>query len=124
MRLTEHFTKEEFDSKDGAEMPQEVFERIQDLAVDLELLRTFLGVPIKINSGYRSPSHNDYVGGSPNSQHLKGTAADLNTGLDSKYVANVLEGLIRLGLIEQGGIGIYDTFVHYDQRGTKARWDG
>jgi hypothetical protein len=24
----------------------------------------------------------------------------------------------------QGGLGLYDSFVHYDIRGTKARWNG
>ena len=28
-----------------------------------------------------------------------------------------------LGKMKQGGLGLYDTFVHYDVRGTKARWD-
>jgi len=25
--------------------------------------------------------------------------------------------------MKEGGLGLYNTFVHYDIRGTKARWD-
>jgi len=25
--------------------------------------------------------------------------------------------------MKQGGLGLYDSFVHYDVRGVKARWD-
>jgi hypothetical protein len=37
-------------------------------------------------------------------------------------VKNVIELLISEGRMEQGGIGLYPTFVHYDIRGEKARW--
>lgn len=77
MRLTANFTKKEFDSKDGEEMPQDVFFNIVKLANQLQILRSKLKRPIKINSGYRSPQHNKNVGGSPNSQHLLGKASDI-----------------------------------------------
>ena len=34
--------------------------------------------PLSVNSIYRTPEHNQEVGGKPNSQHLKGTALDIN----------------------------------------------
>ena len=34
-----------------------------------------------------------------------------------------IEALIELEYIPEGGLGIYNTFVHYDIRGYKARWD-
>jgi len=34
-----------------------------------------------------------------------------------------IEDAISNGEMLQGGLGLYDTFVHYDIRGTKARWD-
>lgn len=43
----------------------------------LDPLRESLGVPVHINSGYRSLVVNWAVGGSSTSQHLKGEAADL-----------------------------------------------
>ena len=43
----------------------------------LEPARQKLGVPVIVTSGYRSPALNKAVGGQPNSQHIKGQAADL-----------------------------------------------
>lgn len=43
----------------------------------LQPLRTAMGEPIKIGSGYRSPALNKAVGGVTNSQHMTGEAADL-----------------------------------------------
>ena len=43
----------------------------------LEPLRQQLGLPIKVNSGYRCPLLNQMVGGVSTSQHLKGEAADI-----------------------------------------------
>ena len=34
-----------------------------------------------------------------------------------------LELLIEKGEILQGGLVMYNSFVHYDIRGTKARWN-
>jgi hypothetical protein len=43
----------------------------------LQPIRDKLGKPIKINSGYRSPAVNASVGGSTNSDHCRGQAADI-----------------------------------------------
>ena len=124
MKLTANFSKSEFESKDGAKMPDDVFENIKKVANELQVLRDVLKQPININSAYRSPSHNRKVGGVKNSQHVKGTAVDIVVkGLSTEQLAYKIDELISKGIMQQGGIGIYDTFVHYDIRGTKARWD-
>lgn len=46
----------------------------------LDPARALLGASIRVNSGYRSPELNKAVKGAATSQHLKGEAADLNTG--------------------------------------------
>ncbi len=33
-----------------------------------------------------------------------------------------IEKLIAAGKMEEGGLGIYSTWVHYDHRNVKARW--
>ena len=43
----------------------------------LQQLRDELGVPLKINSGYRCPEHNRKIGGAKASQHMRGLAADV-----------------------------------------------
>ena len=61
----------------------------------LQELRDWWKAPIKITSGFRSTKHNEMI-------ILVAAEAD------------------RLGF---DGIGKYDTFVHLDLRGEKARWD-
>lgn len=124
MKITPHFSLKEFASKDGAPMPSSAMTQIFELAQALEVIREDVGKPININSGYRSPAHNKAVGGAAASQHLLGTAADITvSNLQPTALADIIEKLIASGKIPQGGIGIYKTFVHYDIRGTKARWD-
>jgi len=123
MKLTKNFTREEFDSKDGSTMPADVLHNIQKVANQLQALRDDLGRSITINSGYRSQAHNKRIGGVKNSQHTKGTAADIVvSGMKPKDVAKAIETLISRGDMLQGGIGVYPTFVHYDIRKTRARW--
>ena len=124
MKLTNNFSKSEFDSKDGAEMPHKVLCNIQKLANQLQVLRDEIGKPIRINSGYRSPIHNKSIRGVKNSQHLLGKAADIVVeGIETNDLALIIEVLINDGEMLQGGLGIYNTFVHYDIRKTRARWD-
>ena len=124
MKLTENFSKEEFECSDGSEMPLEVFNNVCLLAKQLENLRVHFNAPIKINSAYRSPVYNRSVGGAVNSQHLSGRAADIViSGVEPNDVADAIEFLIENNLMKEGGVGRYDTFTHYDIRGYKARWD-
>lgn len=123
-RLTKNFTREEFDCKDGTIVPDEYMDNCQKVANNLQVLRDHLKVPVRITgSGYRTPSHNAKVKGAKNSQHLYANAADINAdGYAPKQLAAVIEKLIAEKKMEQGGIGIYKGFVHYDRRGKKARW--
>lgn len=124
MQLTKNFTKKEFDSKDGAEMPKDVLENIKLLAKYVQIIRNEDGVPLVINSGYRSPQHNAKVGGVKNSYHVQGKASDINSKvLTPKQLYEVILKLIKGGVIYNGGVGLYDTFVHYDIGGQGRRWD-
>lgn len=124
MQLTKNFTRQEFDCKDGTIVPEKYMENCLKVAQNLQVLRDTLKVPIMITgSGYRTPSHNAKVGGAKNSQHLTCNGADINArDYTPKQLAKEIEKLIAAGKMEQGGIGIYKGFVHYDRRGKKARW--
>jgi len=123
MRLTKNFSLSEFDCKDGTEMPSELLTNVLELAESLQELREILNSPIRINSAYRSLQHNSKIGGSTNSQHLFGKAADIVVkGKTPSQVATMIKLLILEGKMKQGGIGVYDNFTHYDIRGHKARW--
>ena len=122
-QLTKNFHMDEFQSNDGAVMPDEVAKNILQLAVNLQVLRDYLKKTIKINSAYRSPAWNKKVGGVSDSQHVQGKAGDIVvSGYSPIEVAKAIESLIASGKMMQGGIGIYPNFVHYDIRGSKARW--
>lgn len=83
MILTKHFTFEELTRAEAAlrkgldNTPDaEATDNLYTLANGLEEVRALLGHPIHINSAYRSPKVNSAVGGSKNSAHMKGYAAD------------------------------------------------
>ena len=107
-------------------MPLEVYENIIKLASQLQFLRDYTGRPITINSAYRCPNYNDNViKGAKHSQHKLGKAADITIqSLKPAEVYALIEDLIDMGHMLQGGLGLYDTFVHIDIRKTKARWNG
>ena len=124
MKLTDNFNKIEFESKDGSEMPDWVLVNIKELAENLQVIRDIVCKPIHINSAYRSPEHNEKIGGVKNSFHKKGIAADItDKGKTPRQLAKLILDLIKQGDISQGGVGLYNGFVHYDIRGTTARWD-
>ncbi len=124
MQLTEHFTLDEFDCKDGTPVPENLLANVQRLAVNLEILRTHLAAPITLISGYRTKAHNAAERGKPKSLHLVALAADIRVaGYTPDHVATTIEQLIKSGKMTQGGLGRYHTFTHYDCRGKRARWD-
>ena len=92
--------------------PQEAEENLRSLVEQvLDPLREAYGRPIHVNSGYRCPRLNHLVGGSPNSQHMRGEAADISPVIGNE--ADLPE-LARL-LIDNGKFDqliIYPTFIH------------
>ncbi len=124
MKLTNNFNKSEFECNCGCEMPNEVFLQIQKLASQLQCIRDFIRFPIKITSAYRCPSHNKEIGGVSNSQHILGKASDIQVSDSSpEAIYQVIDTLAEYGHVLQGGLGLYNTFTHYDIRKTRARWD-
>jgi len=124
MKLTKNFNREEFDCNDGTIVPKIYMENLMELAKNLQTLRDYLKTPVLITgSGYRTPKWNAKVKGANESQHLTASAADISVKtLTPRELANKIEYLISVGAMKQGGIGVYKGFVHYDIRGTRARW--
>jgi uncharacterized protein YcbK (DUF882 family) len=122
MKLTNNFNLNEF-NKHNFPLTETILRNIQELAKNLQILRDEVKKPIKITSGFRDPSFNKKIGGASQSRHITGQAADLKIeGYTPKQVASIIEKLIASGKMKQGGLGIYSTWIHYDVRGTKARW--
>lgn len=121
MQLTEHFTLEELTYSETAirknldnTPSQEIINNLTILCNKvLEPLRTTWGLPIKINSGYRSPLVNESVGGVPTSQHCKGQAADtVAIGLSVKDYYQKVKDLVKNGLVIDQCIYEYGSWVH------------
>ena len=123
MKLTENFSIEEL-NKHKFDMPDEVLDNLKMLAVQLEIIRAHFNAPVIINSGYRNLEYNRNIGSKDTSQHVKGTAADIVvSGVSPDDVADAIEFLINTGMLKEGGVGRYNTFTHYDIRGSRARWN-
>ena len=85
----------------------------------LEALRAMIGGPIEISCAYRCPAHNAEVGGVPNSQHVDGTAADVQTpNYDHCNTPERLKWYCEQ--IGFDGIGLYDWGCHVDVRDNGA----
>ena len=113
LQLSPHFTLAEFVKSPTADKlgidntpPSEAVVNLQLLALNvLEPARTMLGLPIFVNSGYRSPELNAAVGGAKNSQHLLGQAADITTG-------SAKSNLQLAMIIKHGGGGLpFDQLI-------------
>jgi uncharacterized protein YcbK (DUF882 family) len=88
----------------------------------LQALRDQLNLPLSITSGFRCNRHNESVGGAARSFHTLGMAADVACpdGMTAEDLAQAAE---TIPAFQQGGIGIYPSWVHLDVRTTgKARW--
>lgn len=122
-QLTKNFWLYEFDSKDGVKVPKELIPNVKKLATNLQVIRDYLGKPLTINSGYRSPGHNKTIGGQSASYHMKGLAADLDSiELTPTQIYDAIQHLIKEGKISKGGLKKYSGWIHYDVRGTMASW--
>lgn len=114
--LGTHFKLSEFRCKDGSDT---VLVSDELIAV-LEKIRTHFKKPFTVLSGYRTGNYNRTIGGAANSQHVKGTAADIEIPqVEPLLVCRFAEGLMPT----YGGIGHYaGRFSHIDVRPTRARW--
>jgi len=57
----------------------------------LEPVRAIFGVPVLVSSCFRCPDLNDFIGGSKNSQHLRGEVPDFEVkGIPCKEVFDII----------------------------------
>ena len=101
-----YFKRSEFECKHCGQ------NEIQDSFVDrLDALRAAVGFPLRVNSGYRCPLHDQAVGGS--GPHTTGRAADLQADRD-RALRVVLEagklGFTGFGISQKGA----SRFLHLD----------
>jgi uncharacterized protein YcbK (DUF882 family) len=104
-KVSRNFTLGELASKDGAN----IVLLHPALIIALQTIRDHVGKPIRVNSAFRSPTHNRAIGGASNSLHTLGLAADIV--IDGMTPIEVASLANDMGL---GGIKAYPTFTHID----------
>ena len=107
-----YFEYSEFDSPDqvGSYKHMDV-----DFLNKLAQARKIAAVGFKITSGYRSPAHNEKVGGVPNSSHTLGHAVDIYAPTSTqKYL--IINSLLQAGF---NRIGVAKNFIHVDDDPSK-----
>lgn len=82
----------------------------KELVYKLDTARTIAGVPFNITSACRNSQQNITAGGSPDSSHLTGMAADISAP-DSRTRSAILRALIAVGFTR---IGVGSDFIHVD----------
>lgn len=92
------------------------------LIAALEEFRVLIDVAFSPNSAFRCNRHNEREGGAKHSQHILGFAVDIPR-LEGHTVTSMAEVAKTVKDFADGGIGLYDTFIHLDVRGVYARWD-
>jgi uncharacterized protein YcbK (DUF882 family) len=77
----------------------------------LQKLRDIIGVPFKINSGFRCNSHNTAIGGVSNSWHTKGKACDITIKKNDLVALEDIE-LIANEYFEEVILYKKENFIH------------
>lgn len=124
IQITRCFNQREFDCK-GSKSTSRCGCSETKLSVrlvrKLQIIRKKCGGAVYVNSAYRCPVHNAYVGGASSSYHMKGMAADIRTNvMTPTQLAKLAQ---TLGFT---GIGMYNgpsgKFVHVDIRPLPYFW--
>lgn len=92
--------------------------------IELDAFRTEISSPLFVNSAFRNRDYNKCVLGASQSLHMSFRAIDFRSNI---IAARDLARSLRIRRDDgyfQGGIGIYNTFVHIDTRGENKNFKG
>jgi zinc D-Ala-D-Ala carboxypeptidase len=121
LRLTAHFTLAQLihsktATKKGIDNtpPKKIIRNLKQLARGLEEVRSLLGYPLAISSGYRCKALNSAVGGGETSQHMQGLAVD--------FVCKQAGTPYRIcKMIADSDLG-FDQLIHEYGKSKKEQW--
>lgn len=103
--------------------PREMWKLILPTLRIVDELRDANGKSIVILSSYRSPAYNAAISGAATkSYHMRFQALDIAmAGHSPADVFALLDAMRERGKFS-GGLGLYNSFVHIDTRGSNATW--
>lgn len=126
MNLSEHFTLEELTVSPTAQRlginndaNPTIVANLMRLVDGLEKVRTLLGYPLRINSGFRCQALNAAIGGASNSQHMAGMAADFTCvefGGPISIVRAIQASGIEFDQLIQEGTWVHISFAPVNRR--------
>jgi len=105
--MLKYFNYSEFDSPDVQGSGQLMDKILLEM---LDEVRDKFDKPIHINSGFRTPAHNEAVNGKSDSSHLRGLAVDIAC-TNSQDRFDLINCLLDVGFSR---IGVAKTFIHAD----------
>ena len=110
--LWSHYWRDVKDDDQAVWIDMRLLDRLSAIQVETSR-RQGEETPIILNSGYRTPERNATIeGAAPNSQHVRGTAADFRLrGVRPSVTANLIDSHRVWG---NGGLGRYADFTHLD----------
>lgn len=118
MQLSAHFSLAEMIASETAarrgidNTPHaQIISNLERLCAVLEEVRSLVGRPVRVSSGYRSLALNKAIGGSVRSAHTLGLAVDINvTGLAPRELARrIMDSEVMFDQL----ILEYDQWVHF-----------
>lgn len=121
-RVGRYFVLGEFAQRGGLLPPRSHVAPIRQLcSAYLDPLRERFG-PVTVHSGYRTEMRNFAVGGAPLSFHRydihpAAAAADVSCATGTPELWHAF-----LARLDPGGLGLYASHVHVDNRAVRARW--
>ncbi len=118
MQLSRSFTRGEFKCQCG-KCDYDTVDA--ELVMVLQGVRDHFGASVFVTSGNRCVEHNRNIGGSSNSYHVRGRAADIQV---RGYSPAIVQNYLLDTYPDKYGIGKYDNFTHIDTRTVKGRWNG
>lgn len=118
MKLSQNFNLNEFTDSQTATREgidnypsQESIFNLATVAYTLEIIRIHLNAPIHISSGYRSKELNEAVGGSKESKHMEGLAADfIVEGYTPREAVQIIRNIVGYNKL----ILEFNGWVHLD----------
>ena len=115
--FSQYFTLDELTHTDHRNIDNtpspEMIETLRQTAQQMDRVRTLLGKPIRVNSGYRSPALNTAVGGAPTSAHMSGYAVELvcaGFGTASQICQAIIASHIQFDQLIQEGTWVHISF--------------